>query len=608
MKKIFAEHKIGLIKILLSILLLIEATVLAHFDESLMSLICNIVAYGIISHSIIFHALKALFKKGKIDEKLLMTVASLGAMIIGEFFEAVLVLALYTTGEIFEDVATDSSRRSLETLASIRPDKARLVEGTIVNASSVEVGTIIEVFSGERIPLDGDVVNSVGSVDTSVITGESLPIEVREGSEVLAGYLNYNTPLKIRVKRPLGASAAQRIVDIAENALERKTKSEKFISVFSKFYTPIVIILALLVAIIPPLFDNYSFMSWAYKAFSMLAVSCPCAIVISVPLSYFCGIAYASKKGALVKGSSVIDKLCKIKSIAFDKTGTLTKSTLHVTKIEPISGVDKTELLKYVCIAEQKSTHPIALAILSEASKLNIVIDDEGKNHSESVGFGIECDSKFGHIKAGNRAFVGAPEDAHGNILVSLNGRYIGSISLGDEVKANAKIAFEKLTKLGILNKIIISGDKESKVKAIARSTGAQEYYHSLDPEQKLEVLELLISNSKGMVAYCGDGINDTPSLARADVGIAMGALGSDSAIECSDVVIMDDDIEKVARVIKIAKRTKRIAVLNIIISLAIKASMLALTALGLVPMLGAVIADVGVLILAITLSLFAGK
>lgn len=607
MKNFIYEHKRGLIRILLSVLLLIEAIVLSKFDFELMSVVCYATSYAIVAYKVVIKAFLKLFKKAKVDEELLMSVASLGAMIIGEYFEGILVLVLYSVGEIFEKVAVGNSKRSISSLAKLRPDKARLLGGETVGIKSVQIGDIIEVYAGERIPLDGDVVDSTSNVDTSILTGESEPLSVRDGSEVLSGYLNLSGALKIKVKRPASASAAERIIEMSEKALEKKTKSERFISVFARIYTPIVIFLALLIALIPPLFDGYNFAPWAYKALSMLAISCPCAIVISVPLAYFCGIAYASKKGILVKGSSAIDALCKIKSVAFDKTGTLTKGELHVNKIEPINGIGKAQLLRYACIAELKSNHPIALALISKAKKLNISLC-EGKNYNESVGFGIECDSELGHIKAGSRDYIDAPSDTHANVYVSLDGKYIGSISLGDEVKANSKIAFESLSRLGIKNKIIISGDKRAKVKALARSLLADKAYAELAPEGKLELIEDLMNELDGSLAYCGDGINDTPSLARADVGIAMGALGSDSAIECSDVVIMDDDVSKVSKVIKIAKNTKAIVISNIVISLIVKATMLVLCALGFVPMLWAVASDVGLLVLAIILALFAGR
>ena len=607
MKRFFSEYKTGAVKILLSVLLLIEAATLAHFGFVSVSVVCYAVSYGIIAYGVIFGALKKLFQRLKIDEELLMSVASLGAMIIGEYFEGILVLVLYSIGEIFEDVAMDSSRASLSSLAKLRPDKARLLSGEMVPVEGIQIGDIIEVYAGERIPLDGDVVESAGSVDTSLMTGESMPVSVRDGSEVLSGYLNCEGVLKIKVKRTAKTSAAQRIIDLSENALEKKTRSEKFISAFAKVYTPVVILLSLAMAIVPPLFDGYNFAPWAYRAFSMLAISCPCAIVISVPLAYFCGVSYAAKNGILIKGSSTIDALSKVKNVAFDKTGTLTKGELHVNKIEPVNGIGKAQLLRYACIAELKSNHPIALALISKAKKLNITLC-EGENYNETVGFGIECDSELGHIKAGSKEYINAPEDTHANVYISLDGKYIGSISLGDEVKANSKIAFENLTRLGIKNKIILSGDKRVKVKALARSLLADKAYAELTPDGKLEVIEDLKNELDGYLAYCGDGINDTPAIARADVGIAMGALGSDSAVECSDVVIMDDDIDKVSKAIKIAKHTKAIVISNIILSLAVKAAMLTLSALGLVPMLGAVISDVGLLVWAIIIALFAGR
>ena len=395
MKRFFSEYKTGAVKILLSVLLLIEAATLAHFGFVSVSVVCYAVSYGIIAYGVIFGALKKLFQRLKIDEELLMSVASLGAMIIGEYFEGILVLVLYSIGEIFEDVAMDSSRASLSSLAKLRPDKARLLSGEMVPVEGIQIGDIIEVYAGERIPLDGDVVESAGSVDTSLMTGESMPVSVRDGSEVLSGYLNCEGVLKIKVKRTAKTSAAQRIIDLSENALEKKTRSEKFISAFAKVYTPVVILLSLAMAIVPPLFDGYNFAPWAYRAFSMLAISCPCAIVISVPLAYFCGVSYAAKNGILIKGSSTIDALSKVKNVAFDKTGTLTKGELHVNKIEPVNGIGKAQLLRYACIAELKSNHPIALALISKAKKLNITLC-EGENYNETVGFGIECDSELG--------------------------------------------------------------------------------------------------------------------------------------------------------------------------------------------------------------------
>ena len=609
MKNILSEHKIGIIRIVASVVLAILGLVFEGLDNITISTLAFFVSYIIIGYEIIFSAIKEALRGEGISEKMLMTVTSIGAFLIMEFFEGCAVLILYTVGEIFEDVAADASKRSLEALIDIRPDKARLRSGEVKEASLIGIGEIIEVRSGERIALDGNVVDSVGSIDASVITGESTPVTVRNGSEVLAGSLNCESIIYVKVKREADKSAAQRIIDLSKNALERKTKSEKFIKVFAKFYTPIVILLALFIAVIPPLFDGYYFGSWIYKALSMLAISCPCAIVISVPLAYFCGIGYASRKGILIKGSSVIDKLAKVDTVAFDKTGTITRAELNVTKIETAPGYEKVYLMTCACIAECKSNHPIAVSIIEESKKFNIIAEN-GENYHETVGEGIECDSRYGHIKAGKKEFANAPKEAHGNIHVSVDGKYIGSILMGDELKPNAKIAFEQLANLNINKKIILSGDKKSKVRSIAKSVLADDYYGELLPEKKLEMIKALVDkkDKKGTVAYCGDGINDTPSVAAADVGIAMGALGSDSAVELSDVVVMDDDIAKVPLSIKIAKRTKRSVIGCIVMSILIKAVMLVLSALGLVPMIAAIISDVGILVVAIAIAFLAGR
>ena len=389
MKRFFKENKLSLLRIVVSILLLVSGRYADNIHKYL-PLGLYILSYGIIAYEVIIGAFKNLFKKKSVDEKMLMTIASCGAMIIGEYFEAVIVIALYMIGEMFEDSAKDNSRKSLESLASIRSDRVRIKGGSVVPASEVAVGTIIEILPGERIALDGTVVGEGGSVDTSVITGESLPRDVHDGSEVLAGYLNTNSVLTVRVKRPLARSAAQRIIDLAEKSLEKKTKSEKFIKKFAKIYTPIVVCLSALVAVVPPIIDlihpvfgGLGFNFWAYKALSVLAISCPCAFIISVPLAYFCGIGYASKKGILIKSSSVMDTLRDVEIVAFDKTGTLTRSELLVTRIDACGDVDKIKLLEIVAIAELKSTHPMAVAITKEAKKFNVELV-EGINYTET--------------------------------------------------------------------------------------------------------------------------------------------------------------------------------------------------------------------------------
>lgn len=622
MKKAIQENKIALIKILITAVLIGASLIIGCLVKNeLASKITTIslyaLAYICISYSIYIGAFKELIKEKAIEEKMLMSIASLGAFIIGEYFEACLVMVLFTIGEIVEDLARDSSKKSINSLEQLCVNKARIKGGEIVFADSVQVGDIIEILPGERVPLDGVIIEGIGSVDTSVITGESLPRDVRVGSELLAGYLNKHTPLLVKVTRPFKQSAAQRIIDMSQRALEKKTKSERFIKKFARIYTPVVIAIALAIAIIPPIVEiiipNYDGIGheWIYKALSMLAISCPCAFVISVPLAYFCGIGYASKKGILIKNSAVMDTLRNIEIVAFDKTGTLTGSELHVNTIEPYGErTNKLELLTLVAIVEQKSIHPIAVAVVGEARKFNIEIA-EGTNYVETAGSGVECDSEYGHIKAGNRMFVDPPAGTSGTVYVSLDGKYIGSIGIGDELKSNSKIAFEQLRKLGVKKKVILSGDKKSKVDMVAKTLLAELAYSNLKPGDKMNAIEDILKEEPEMkIAYCGDGINDIPALARADIGIAMGAIGSDSAVESSDVIIMDDNIEKVPLAIKIAKRTHSVVICNIVFSILVKAVMLGLLAIpGLgVTMLHAVIADVGLLILAILNSLRAGR
>lgn len=616
MKRFFSKNKLALLRIAVSILLIASGYLTTDINGYL-SLGLYIGAYIAVAYEVIFGAFKDLIKEKAVEEKMLMTIASLGAMLIGEYFEASVVIILYMIGEMFEDAARVSSKKSLESLVSIRSDRVRIKGGNVIPAADVKVGDIIEIFPGERIALDGDVIEGQGSIDTSVITGESAPKSVKAGSEVLAGCLNLNTVITVKVKRPLARSAAQRIIDLAEKSLEKKTKSEKFIKKFARVYTPVVIIISALVAFVPPLIDlihpilgGFGFDFWIYKALSMLAIACPCAFVISVPLAYFCGIGYASKRGILIKSSSVLDTLRGIEIAAFDKTGTLTRSELLVTRIDACGDIDKIRLLELVAIAEMKSNHPIASAVVNEARKFNLQII-EGKNYVEIAGSGVECDSVYGHIKAGGRTFVDPPSGIIASVYVSLDGKYVGSIGIGDELKHNSKKAFESLRRLGVKKKIILSGDKKSKVDAVAKNLLAETAYSNLKPEDKVHALEDIMQNNPGMrIAYCGDGINDVPTLARADIGIAMGSIGSDSAVESSDVIIMDDNIENVPLAIKISKRTHSVVMSNIIISILVKLGILVL--LGIpslnVKMMYAVLADVGVLIFAILNSLRAGR
>ena len=608
MKEFIKENKILLIKLLISVCLVTVALIVGIFNEQI-SFIIHILAYIFSSYEIIYKGVKSLFKEGTANEKLLMTFASLGAIITGAYFEATLVLVLYQIGELIEDGARDGSRASISKLQAIRPDTARIKgQAELTPAEEIKVGQQIEVFPGERIPLDGVVVEGISTVDTAVITGESEPVEVRAGKEVFAGCLNLNSVLVIEVIREQKQSAAQRIIDLSENALEKKTKGERFISKFAKIYTPVIIVLALLVAALPPILGG-DFAEWAYKAFAMLAISCPCALVISVPLAYFCAIGFASKKGILVKGSLALEKLDSLNTMAFDKTGTLTRADLHVTKVEAFEGYTKIKLLELVCIAEAKSSHPIAEAVRKEAQRFKINTA-EGTNYQEKIGFGVECDSEYGHIKAGSKIYVGAVTGNNvGTVFVSVDGKYVGFVGVGDDLKHNSKRAFDKLRELGIKKMYILSGDKKSKVDAVASALYADGAYSQLLPSNKLDALEDIIENGENVkIGYCGDGINDIPCIARADIGISMGAVGSDSAVEKSDVVIMDDNIDKVPLAIEIAKNAKKTAIFNIVFSISVKVLLLVLSVFVNMPMLVAVLADVGIMLIAVLNSLRAGR
>lgn len=609
MREFIKEKRLVLCRLILSACLVLGAAILACVS-AIASVITYLVAYSVCAYPIVISAFMQLVKDKRVGEKMLMTVSSIGAIIVGAYFEAALIVILFEFGEIIEDLAITSSRSSVEGLQQLRPLKARIKgQRELIPVEDISVGEIIEILAGERIPLDGIVTDSAGAVDTSVITGEGTPVDVRHGCEVLAGCLNLNSVIYVRVVRTAEQSAAQRIIDLSVNALDKKTKNEKFIRRFANVYTPVVIILALAVAILPPLFDGFDFATWVYRACSLLAISCPCALVISVPLAYFCGIGYASKKGVLIKSSSVMESLEKIDVIAFDKTGTLTKPDLHVNRVESFDGLSKIDVLRYVCIAEKKSNHPIALAIVKEAKRFNIVVED-GENYEEYPGKGVECDSSYGHIKAGSNTFVDATTGVSaGNVYVSANGKYVGYVGIGDELKENSKIAFTRLNRLGIQKKIILSGDKKSKVDLVAKSLGADGAYSNLLPEDKLYAIEDIYTSIPGCrLAYCGDGINDLPSLARADVGISMGAIGSDAAVDKSDVVIMDDNVDKIPLAIRIARKVKRVVLENIIFSIAAKASLLVLGAIGLIPLYVAVLGDVGLLILAILNSIRSGR
>lgn len=609
MKKFIKENRLTLMRILAAVCFLCIAVGLS-FVSGVAATVLYLVAFALGGCMIVYRAFLELIQSHRIGEKLLMTVASAAAIAIGEYFEAALIVILFEIGELIEDLAVTGSRKSVSSLASLRPDKARLTGSEeLVPVEEVSIGDVIEVRPGERVPLDGVMVQGYGQVDTSVLTGESSPRQLEQGREALAGFLCIKGKLTIRVERAANQSAAQRIIDLSQGAIDKKTRNEKFIRRFANVYTPVIILMAVLLALIPPLFDGYNFTAWIYRACAWLAISCPCALVISVPLSYFCGIGYAAKHGVLIKSSSVMESLEKINVVAFDKTGTLTIPELHVYAIEATEGSSKLEVLKYAYIAEKKSSHPMADAVRKIAEKFNIRAE-AGENYSEYVGLGVECDTPGGHVKAGSYNFVGATSGANsGTVFVSLDGRYLGCVAIGDEVKASSRAAFMHLVPLGVTKRVILSGDKKSKVDMVARAVGADANYSNLLPEDKLYAIEDIYETTEGCrLAYCGDGINDLPSLARADVGIAMGALGSDAAVEKSDVVIMDDNVDKIPFAIKLARKVKRVVLENIAFAIGAKIAILLLSSFGVIPLYASVLGDVGVLILTVLNSLRAGR
>ena len=555
-----------------------------------------LVAYLIVGADVLLRAIKNILKGQIFDENFLMSLATVGAICIKEFPEAVMVMILYQIGEYMQDKAVDKSKSSIAALMDIRPDYANL-NGKKVSPSEVKIGDIITVKTGEKIPLDGVVVSGKASLDTSALTGEALPRSVETGDEVISGCINLNGVLEVKVTKPFGESTVAKILELVENASSKKAKTENFITKFARYYTPAVVIIACIIACIPPFYIE--------RALTFLVISCPCALVISIPLSFFAGIGGASSKGILIKGSSYIEILSKAKVAIFDKTGTLTKGNFKVVEISS----DNPDLLRYTAFAEAVSPHPIAEAI-REAYKEKYNSEIPTNNEIEEIaGHGIKAKIEGKEILVGNANFINTtPVNKAGTVVyVAIDGVYQGYIVIADTIKDDTKSAIEALRKLGLKTEML-TGDSETTAQNVAAEIGIDEYHAELLPNDKVERLENAIASSKGSVIFVGDGINDAPVLTRADVGIAMGGLGSDVAIESADVVIMDDKPSKVALAIKMAKKTMLIAKENIVFALAIKLLFLIFGGLGFVSMWGAVFADVGVSIIAILNALRASK
>ncbi len=565
--------------------------------------------YLLLGWDVLWRALRNIGRGQVFDENFLMSVSTLGAFAIGEYPEAVAVMLFYQTGEYFQDRAVSRSRRSISTLMGLKPDSARVLRnGTLaeISPSEAAVGEIIVVRPGERIPLDGTVVSGRSMLDMQALSGESVPRAACAGDEVLSGSISLNGALEIRVGKPYGESTVARIISLVENAAGRKAPTENFITAFARWYTPAVVIMAAALALVPPLFFGQAWTEWFRRACIFLVISCPCALVISIPLAFFGGIGAASRHGVLVKGGNFLEALCHAGTVVFDKTGTLTRGVFEITSILPAPGVPQEQLIRTAALAESLSTHPIARSVAALAPDTNPA---EAESFEEVFGKGVRASAHGSEILAGSRALmeehsVACPEvpGAGTRIFIAENGAYLGCLIASDVVKPSAGKAIADLKELGVEKTVMLTGDSAAIASATARELGIDEWHAGLLPGEKVEKLEELDKHSLPGKKLCfvGDGINDAPALARADVGIAMGALGSDAAIEAADVVLMSDDPARLADAITIARKTRSIAMQNIAFALGVKGILLILGALGAATMWEAVFGDVGVMMLAV--------
>ncbi len=572
--------------------------------------ILYILAYAMVGIEIVIKAFKNIIKGKVFDENFLMAVATIGAFAIGELPEAVAVMLFYQVGELFQSYAVSKSRESISNLMDIRPDFANVERNKDVEKvkpENVKIGEIIIIKPGEKVPLDGIVVEGNSSLDTKALTGESLPKDVKVNEEVLSGFINLNGVIKVKVTKEYGESTVSKILDLVENASNKKSKSENFITKFAKYYTPIVVITALILAIVPPLIIKDAVLSdWIYRALSFLVVSCPCALVISIPLSFFGGIGGASKMGVLIKGSNYLEALSNTEIVVFDKTGTLTKGVFEVQKVAP-EGISKEELLEVTAYSEHYSNHPIAISIKNAYGR---EIDEEKIiNTNEIPGFGIMAKIEDKEILVGNEKLMNENKisfskcDSIGTILyVAIDKKYAGYIVIADKIKDDSKDTIKLLKKNNIKQTVMLTGDRKKVGEEVAKELGIDKVYTDLLPDGKVKKVEELLTSraQKGKLIFVGDGINDAPVLAISDIGVAMGGLGSDAAIEAADVVIMTDEPSKLVNAIKLSKRTMRIVKENIIFAIFVKVLVLVLSALGVATMWEAVFADVGVSIIAI--------
>ncbi|MEO5043233.1 heavy metal translocating P-type ATPase [Bacteroides thetaiotaomicron] len=617
-ESIFAEYwKVGLSFILLISGIIMNALELPFFREGYFSLIWYIVAYLPVGLPVMKEAWESMKDKDYFSEFTLMFVATLGAFYIGEYPEGVAVMLFYSVGELFQEKAVDKAKRNIGALLDLRPEEAAVVRDervVIENPQSVKVGETIEIKTGGRVPLDGMMLNEVAAFNTAALTGESVPRSIRMGEEVLAGMIVTDKVIRIKVIRPFDKSALARILELVQNASERKAPAELFIRKFARVYTPIVIGLAVLIVLLPFIYSLitpqflFTFNDWLYRALVFLVISCPCALVVSIPLGYFGGIGAASRLGILFKGGNYLDAVTKINTVVFDKTGTLTKGTFEVQSCNCESGVSEEELIRMIASVESSSTHPIAKAVVNYAGRRDIELSSV-TDSKEYAGLGLEAAVNGIQVLAGNGRLLSKFQIEYPPELLSvtdtivvcaIGNKYAGYLLLSDSLKEDAKIAIQNLKALGIQNIQILSGDKQSIVSNFAEKLGISEAYGDLLPDGKVKHLEELRQHTENQVAFVGDGMNDAPVLALSNVGIAMGGLGSDAAIETADVVIQTDQPSKVAEAIKVGKLTRRIVWQNISLAFGVKLLVLILGAGGLATLWEAVFADVGVALIAI--------
>src|SRR5574344_1698200 len=612
------ENKYKLIRIIISAVLLVAAVMVERTMNLPMwqLLLVYLVPYLVVGYDVLAEAAEDIAHGEGMDEDFLMAVATLGALAIGfmpgaesQFPEAVFVMLFFQVGELFEDIAEGKSRKSISQLMDIRPDIAHVRRGdelVDVNPEEVKVGDIVVIRPGEKVPMDGIVIDGASSLNTVALTGESVPRTIRPADDILSGCINLSGVVTAKVTKAFDESTAAKVLNLVENATDNKSKSENFITKFAKIYTPVVVVLAVLVALLPPLLvSGQPWSTWIYRALTFLVVSCPCALVISVPLTFFGGIGGASRKGVLIKGSSYMETLAKVRMIAFDKTGTMTHGVFDVTAIHP-DKIEPNELLHLAAHVERYSTHPIALSI--RKAYPNESDNCEVTDVVETAGQGVTARVNGKSVSVGNAKLmenVGAkwqPCEKVGTILhIAINGEYAGHIVVSDKIKEDAADAVKALKTEGVKRLVMLTGDKEQVAADVAKTVGLEEYHAELMPGDKVNKVEALLKEkAEGTMAFVGDGINHAPVLARADVGIAMGGLGSDAAIEAADVVLMDDKPNKIAVAVNIARRTIRIARQNVIFAIFVKVLVLVLAAFGIATMWMAVFADVGVTILVI--------